>query len=76
MVETTETISCPLCGIPFDTKDELERHSRQTHAIGATKEEATSKVKGNVPAMEERIQSRTEEKGKGETPESVERKQT
>jgi hypothetical protein len=72
MVESTETISCPECGIPFDTRDELERHSRQAHAIGAMKEESGSEV----PAMEERIQSRTEEKGKGETPESVKRKQT
>jgi hypothetical protein len=72
MVETTETISCPVCGIPFDTRDELERHSRQIHAISTTKEEATSK--GSVPAMEERIQSRTDEKGRGETPESVKHK--
>jgi uncharacterized C2H2 Zn-finger protein len=64
MVETTETISCPECDIPFDTKDELERHSKQIHAIGKTK------TKGGAPDMEERIQSRTEEKGRRETPES------
>lgn len=68
MVESTETISCPVCDIPFDTRDELERHSRQTHAIGTAKE-------SGAPAMEERVQSRTEEKGKGETPESVKREQ-
>jgi hypothetical protein len=74
VVETTETISCPICDIPFDTRDELERHSRKTHSTMTTKEEAASK--GGTPAMEERVQSRTEEKGKGETLESVKGKQT
>jgi len=73
VVETTETISCPICGIPFDTRDELERHSRKTHAT-ITAKQATPKA--NVPSMEEKVQSRTEEKGKGETPESVKREQT
>ncbi|AFU59976.1 zinc finger C2H2 domain-containing protein [Candidatus Nitrososphaera gargensis Ga9.2] len=68
MVDTTETISCPICDIPFDTRDELERHSRKTHATITTKE---ATPKGSTPAMEERVQSRTEEKGKGETPEQT-----
>ena len=67
MPETTETISCPECGIPFDTRDELARHSRQQHATIKASE------KTPAPGFEEKVQSRTEEKGKGETAESLKR---
>jgi hypothetical protein len=51
----------------FDTRDELGRHSRQQHATiteskGDSKENAT-----HDSSIRERIQARTEEKGKGET---------
>jgi hypothetical protein len=47
----------------FDTRAELERHSKQQHA--------TITAKGaSVPSFQERVQSRTEEKGKGETTEN------
>jgi len=62
MVETTETIGCPECGIPFDTRDELERHSRQIHAIKTTEEEPASGAKGSMSATEDRKQSQAEEK--------------
>jgi hypothetical protein len=69
MPETTETISCPECDIPFDTRDELERHSRQQHAM--IKKSATDEKMTPAPGFEEKVQSRTEEKGKGETSESI-----
>jgi uncharacterized C2H2 Zn-finger protein len=67
MSESTGGINCPECGMSFDTRDELGRHSRQQHATiteskGDSKENATRK-----PSIQERIQARTEEKGKGET---------
>jgi uncharacterized C2H2 Zn-finger protein len=67
MSESTDGINCPQCGMSFDTMDELGRHSRQQHAIitdtkGDSKENASRR-----PSIEERVQTRTEEKGKGET---------
>lgn len=35
MSETTGSINCPECGMSYDTRDELERHARQSHAGGA-----------------------------------------
>jgi uncharacterized C2H2 Zn-finger protein len=32
MSESTGGINCPECGMSFDTRDELGRHSRQQHA--------------------------------------------
>ena len=43
MSETTGTINCPECGMSFDTRDELARHARQSHA---TKEASTEKTNG------------------------------
>jgi hypothetical protein len=50
----------------FDTRDELGRHSRQQHAT-ITKSQVESKENTRDPSVKERIQARTEEKGKGET---------
>jgi hypothetical protein len=50
----------------FDTRDELSRHSRQQHAT-ITESKGDSKENARNPSIEERIQARTEEKGKGET---------
>jgi uncharacterized Zn finger protein (UPF0148 family) len=63
MSETTGTINCPACGMSFDTRAELERHSKQQHATITAKD-------ASVPSFQERAQSRTEEKGKGETTEN------
>jgi uncharacterized C2H2 Zn-finger protein len=67
MSESTGGINCPECGMSFDTMDELGRHSKQQHATitkskGDSKENAT-----RDPSIKERIQARTEEKGKGDT---------
>jgi hypothetical protein len=66
MSESSGGINCPECGMSFDTRDELGRHSRQQHA---TITESKGDLKENTPnpSIEERIQARTEEKGKGET---------
>jgi hypothetical protein len=61
MSETTGTINCPECGMSFDTRDELARHARQSHVA-----KEVSKEKTGIPSFEERVQSRAEEKGKGE----------
>ena len=42
MSETTGSINCPECSMEFDTRDELERHSRQAHAIGAVQDAAAA----------------------------------
>ena len=68
MSETTGSIDCPNCGFSFDTRDELERHARLQHAIKSATEERTP-----AAGFEEKVQSRTEEKGKGETAESTSR---
>ena len=49
----------------FDSRDELARHSRQIHAI------ASSTARSSSGDLEERVQSRTEEKGRGDTSESL-----
>jgi hypothetical protein len=49
----------------FDSRDELSRHSKQIHAI------ARSTAGSSSGDLEERVQSRTEEKGRGETAESL-----
>jgi uncharacterized C2H2 Zn-finger protein len=67
MSETTGTINCPECGMSFDTRDELERHARQSHAAKKASTEKTG-----MPSFEERVQSKTEEKGKGEATGSIE----
>jgi hypothetical protein len=54
----------------FDTRDELGHHSRQQHAT-ITESKGDSKENARNPAMEERIQARIEEKGKGETAQSL-----
>jgi hypothetical protein len=51
----------------FDTRDELGRHSRQQHATITESKGGDSKENAHNPSIEERIQTRTEEKGKGET---------
>jgi hypothetical protein len=53
----------------FDTMEELGRHSRQKHAIITTTEskENSKENAARHPSIEERVQTRTEEKGKGET---------
>jgi len=51
----------------FDTRDELGRHSRQQHAtITESKGDSKENAAGH-PSIEERVQTRTEEKGRGET---------
>jgi len=42
MSETTGSINCPECSMEFDTRDELERHSRQVHAIGTAPDAAAT----------------------------------
>jgi hypothetical protein len=66
MSESSGGINCPECGMSFDTRDELGRHSRQQHAT-ITESKGDSKENAGNPSIEERIQARTEEKGKGET---------
>jgi uncharacterized C2H2 Zn-finger protein len=61
--ETSGSINCPLCSMEFDSQNELERHSRQQHAISEIRE-SRSPSKGGLPNVEERVQSRAEEKGK------------
>jgi|GEM_PF-3654709 len=34
MSETTGSIDCPACDMSFDSREELERHSRLEHAKG------------------------------------------
>ena len=65
-VRVNRCINCPECGMSFDTRDELARHSRQRHAT-ITESEGDSKENARNPSIKERIQARTEEKGKGET---------
>jgi uncharacterized C2H2 Zn-finger protein len=67
MSESTGGINCPECGMSFDTRDELGRHSRKQHAT-ITESKGDSKENTRDPSVKERIQARTEEKGKGETP--------
>ena len=65
MSETTGSVNCPECGMEFDSRDELARHSKHIHAI------ASSTERSSGGDLEERVQSRTEEKGRGETAESL-----
>ena len=65
MSETTGSINCPQCGMEFDSRNELAQHSRDSHAI------ASSNPTAPAAGFEEKVQSRTEEKGKGETAESI-----
>jgi hypothetical protein len=68
MSESTGGINCPQCGMSFDTMEELGRHSKQKHAIITTESKENSKENAaGHPSIEERVQTRTEEKGKGET---------
>jgi hypothetical protein len=66
MSEATGGINCPECGMSFDESDGLERHSRQQHTTEINKEKTLTS------SLKETVQSRTEEKGKGETAESLE----
>jgi hypothetical protein len=50
----------------FDTMDELGRHSRQKHATITESKGDSKENAARHPSIEERIQTRTEEKGKGE----------
>jgi hypothetical protein len=51
----------------FDTMEELGCHSRQQHAtITESKRDSKENAVGH-PSIEERVQTRTEEKGTGET---------
>ena len=61
--ETSGSINCPLCSMEFDSQNELERHSRQEHAISEIAE-TRGPSKGDSTDVEERVQSRAEEKGK------------
>lgn len=79
--ETTGSIDCPECSLSFDTREELARHSRQQHAIikeGAeTRRSHEVKEKAEMPSIKERVQTRSEEKGKGEVrPEDTMQKQS
>jgi hypothetical protein len=68
MSESIGGLNCPECGMSFDTREELARHSRQQHAIITTESKENSKENAaRHPSIEERVQTRTEEKGKGET---------
>jgi uncharacterized C2H2 Zn-finger protein len=67
MSESTGGISCPKCGMSFDTMDELGRHSRQQHATITESKGYSKENTAHNPSIEERVQTRTEEKGKGET---------
>lgn len=66
MSESTGGISCPECHMSFDTMDELGRHSRQKHATITESKGDSKENAARHPSIEERIQTRTEEKGKGE----------
>lgn len=65
MYETTGSVNCPECGMEFDSREELARHSSQIHAI------ASSAATSSRDDFEEKVQSRTEEKGRGDTAESL-----
>jgi hypothetical protein len=67
MSESTSGINCPECGMSFDTRDELSRHSRQQHATITESKRDSKENAVSDPSIRERIQARTEEKGKGET---------
>ena len=51
----------------FDTRDELSRHGRQQHATITESKRDSKENAVSDPSIRERIQARTEEKGKGET---------
>jgi uncharacterized C2H2 Zn-finger protein len=67
MSESTGGINCPECGMSFDTREELGRHSRQQHATITESKEHSKENAARHPSIEERVQTRTEEKGKEET---------
>jgi hypothetical protein len=67
MSESTSGINCPECGMSFDTRDELSRHSRQQHETITESKRDSKENAVSDPSITERIQARTEEKGKGET---------
>ncbi len=74
--ETTGSIDCPECSLSFDSRAELARHSK-THQTVTNDEKnfkpQEDKREGSgqptMPTVEERLISRTDEKGKGRTPE-------
>jgi hypothetical protein len=59
MSESTGGINCPECGMSFDSR---QQHATITESKGDSKENAAGH-----PSIEERVQTRTEEKGRGET---------
>ncbi len=64
-VRVNRGIDCPECGMSFDTRDELARHSRQRHAT-ISESKGDSKENASKPSIKERVETRAEEKGKGE----------
>ena len=70
--ETTGSINCPECSLSFDTRGELERHSRVQHGgaeanIKGQENKTESEGLTGMPSIQERVISRTDEKGKGNT---------
>ena len=70
---TTGNINCPECSLSFDTRMELERHSREQHMrregnIKNQENNAENESLTKLPSIQERVISRSEEKGKGKTP--------
>jgi hypothetical protein len=64
MSESTSGINCPECAMSFDTMDELGRHSRQRHATITESKGDSKENAARHPSIQERVQTRTEEKGK------------
>jgi hypothetical protein len=64
---TTGGINCPKCGMSFDSMDELGRYSRQQHATITQRKGDSNENAARHPSIEDRVRTRTEEKGKGET---------
>ena len=64
MSQSTSGINCPECGMSFDTRDELSRHGRQQHATITESKRDSKENAVSDPSIRERIQARTEEKGK------------
>jgi uncharacterized C2H2 Zn-finger protein len=52
MSESIGGINCPECGISFDTREELARHSRQQHTT-VTKTKRNSNESADNPSIKE-----------------------
>ena len=73
--ETTGSIDCPECSLSFDSREELVRHSKTHKAereddgnLAGLRQRRDDLGRSEMPSIEERVVSRSEEKGKGKTP--------